>query len=303
MAGEYRGSENTHWYASAETVAMGVATYVGEPIEFVPGAKGQPIKATLREARKYHLKQGATAVMGMLNKPQLYDWGSKMTADGAVTPVELEGYQGIPASDFLGGLIDRDRYRDLCLRARDMIGKKAAAGGTELHKYVELGVQGVPQEGVGAQVWAVVENALHENWPGIIWKAELPAVHPLGFGCRTDLLGFEETNPTEPIVCVDVKTREFNHDDVVKAGEASRRNQVSLGRLTPRDTEPMQVAANLKAHNNDIKFFDGCGGNLYLSRNTADCVFVVKYTAKKLDEAWLCFTSLNTVYKTLKGLP
>jgi hypothetical protein len=234
----------------------------------------------------------------MLNKPQLYDWGSKMTALGAVTA----GEDGTcPAYAYLDGKIDKDAYLQACLEARNVIGKDAAAGGTTLHKFVELGVQGVEQDEEGERVWRCVQAELELNWPGLLWKAELPAVHPLGFGCRTDLLGFDPLTGF-PVVCVDLKTREFDHENVRYAKQGVARRQKDLGRLTPRETEPMQVAANLKAHNNDIEFFDGCGGNLYLSRNTADCVFAVKYTAEQMGKAWVCFQALNVVFKALKGL-
>lgn len=298
MAREYRGSENTHWYASQKTVKLGIASYVGQPIEKVPGAKaGTWVNPTSVHARKYGLVQGCTSVLGEWNKPFLYDWGAKMAALGVAE--RLDGKTSL-AEQYLAGTITKEDFCDAALEARNIIGRRAAAGGTELHKYVELGVQGVPQDARGTAVWEGVRLKLAEHYPGVEWKAEIPAVHEeLRFGCRGDLLGFREGRVA---AYVDLKTREFGETDVVRAANAQTQGFKDMGRLTPRDTEPLQVAANLRANDPAFEFYDGCGGNLYLSRSTPGALFLATYSKKTLDESWIIFVCLNTIYKIKRGL-
>jgi hypothetical protein len=77
--------ENAHWYRRD-----------GEPLHFVPSAKGSSQAATtrpttLRDARKLGLLPSVTNVLGVINKPELVEWKMTQAVLAALTLPRREG--------------------------------------------------------------------------------------------------------------------------------------------------------------------------------------------------------------------
>jgi hypothetical protein len=297
---EYRGTEGTHWYASPRTVEMGIAPYAGAPVEEVTGKNGKPVKANVTHAREYGLAPGATAILNLLNKPQLIDWAAKKAALGVVYR------NGTPslAERFIAGEMNEEAYLKAALEAKDAIVDVARDAGSVIHKYIEHGFEGRALEGDALVYYATTLGILTAAYgDNVAWVCEKPGWHPDGFGFRTDLLGYY---PDGSVVVVDFKTRDFDPEDVDKANKGLAKGNKTFGRLTPRDSEPMQVAANLVGHaHNQLSAFSAdktFGGNLYISRQHPNVAWLYQYTHEQLADAWTCFRALHTIYKVQKQI-
>lgn len=304
MANDFRGAESGHWYASPRTVEMGVARYPGEPVTEVPGAGGKYVRPGPNHALKFGLAKGTTSVLKRLAKPTLTSWMARTAAKAAVTKV-FDADMGVnvsPAERFLSGSIDERKYTEECLLLQEQIAKGAADAGSVIHAHIERGFLGQPfvDDGVPGEVYfQTTLIALHAAFGASAgtWTPEKPFYHPLGFGGRTDIL----RNGGENLVVVDFKTRDFDAADVEYAHKAKAKGQKTLGKLTPYETEPMQIAANLHGHGGETKA-SVRGANLYLSRTDPSLVFVYEYSAEELEKAWACFTALLTLDQIQSGI-
>ena len=297
--GNYRGGEgSTHWYASPKTVEMGGAEYAGQPIEKVPGAKaGTWVNATTPHAIRWHLAPGVTGVLGYYAKNALIDWAAKAAAVGAVVgPAgEVDSSGSLAAQLFRGELQLKD-FQEKCLDAKDAVVKKSTDRGTLIHKALEQAYLGEAYDPVFAPWVTTVQERLRSHYPGVIeWVPERPFWHKSGFGGRTDLVGHGAKGE---IVIVDFKTRDFQPKDIDEAVRKRASGFKGEGRLTPRETEPMQLVANLIGHGGVV---DGEVSNLYVDRTLPIC-HLRPYSAEEQAKALTCFNALLTIFKTQRGI-
>jgi hypothetical protein len=274
--------DSIHWYATRKTVEMGVARKIADSVSEIGGRT----KLDVRDAAKYALVPGATGVLNTLNKPTLVAWGAKTTAEAAY---DLLSSGTAPLA--------KEAFVEECLKRKDEVGKAAATEGTRLHAFSEDGFNGRPLSEEGQLVYSACRREVDDAYPGAQWVPELSAVHPIGFGCRGDLFGYHDGIPQ---IYVDIKTRDFGPEDVDKARRAKAKGYKGLGRLTPRETEVMQAAANITAIGG--VFRDHCCANLYLSRTHPGLTYLHSYTIEQIENGWTCFQALCRVWYILKGL-
>jgi hypothetical protein len=305
MSSDFRGAESGHWYASNRTVELGLAAYPGAPVGQVPAADGKGVvNATSQNANKWGLAKGVTSVLKRLAKPVLGEWGERMAARAAVA--KIDGKLTL-AERFLKNELDEPAYLEECLKLKAVIGSTAADIGSLIHADIERGFLGQSfkeTEVDGEAYFQTVLSLLTQTFgPDVKWVPEKPFYHPLGFGGRTDVLGYRK----DALIVVDFKTREFDQEHVDYAIKAKAKGQKTLGKLTPYETEPMQIAANLQGHGGahgrkDGKAFKLIGGNLYVSRLDPEPTFMYEYKSDELEKAWQCFTALLTVDQLQSGV-
>lgn len=288
-----RGAESIHWYASPKTVELGIAEYPGQPVDKVPGAKpGTFVDATSTHAVKYSLAAGTTSVLGVLAKPFLMDWGAKAAAEAGV-----DGGAESPAAKYLAGLMSLEEYKNACLEGKNAVVRKSTDRGTLIHKALEQGYLGQPRDDIEFEPWFhEVHRVLANNYPGVIeWVPERPFWHKWGFGGRTDLIGYGAKGE---MVVVDFKTRDFQPEDITKAVSMRAKGFKTEGRLTPRETECMQLVANLIGHGGQVP---GEVANLYIDRS-APIVHLRPYTAEEQSKALAIFEALLSIFKIQRGI-
>jgi hypothetical protein len=316
-------ADGIHWYASDKTRALGIDKDAGESVWEVPDAKGNMTQNfDIRHAKKYALCPGVTGVNGMLAKPGLVIWGENNTALGGVYGEDGETVDPTNslAARLFRGEIDEKAYTYQCRSRKGEIGAKAADRGSEIHDvleqyikhgsdknhpYVKLLVQEL------SKIRRAAKAAGYKFPARTSFIAEGSFFHPRGFGGRTDLvIPCKSEDPSKPdllYVC-DYKTRDFTEDDVKTAVEKNkewaRRGKPGrpwFGRkLEPRDTEPLQIAANIAGQAGIEGTAHHLGCNIYLSRTQEKRAFTVGYTTDQLATAWETFTCLLTVWQNFK---
>lgn len=306
MSSDFRGAESGHWYASPRTVELGLAEYPGAPVDTVPSADGKgTVSATSQNANKWGLAKGVTSVLKRLSKPVLGEWGEKMAARAAVAVIPDR--KETLAERFIKGTLSEEEYLSECLQLKAVIGATAADIGSLIHADIERGFLGQDLKETEIDGKAYFNTALAAltlaYGTDVEWVPEKPFYHPLGFGGRTDILGYRE----DALIIVDFKTRDLEQEHVDYATRAKAKGQKTLGKLTPYETEPMQIAANLQGHGGSHGRKGGktlrlIGGNLYLSRQDPKVSFMNEYRADELEKAWQCFTALLTVDQVLSGV-
>lgn len=304
MASNDRGAEGGHYYASQKAVDAGIAERVGEPVLKVPGKKGQPVNIRAEHVIQYGLGPGATTVCGMLAKPFLIDWAARITADAAV--LDEDGNvdpEFSPAARLLSGNITLKEYKAVVDEVRRAASSKPADEGKVIHGWLERGFLGEELTSTALACFTQVKATLDSHYCGFAWKPELPFFHRWGFGGRTDALGLVPDGTDGYVCVVDFKTRDFTAEDLAKAEDGKARGLKDLGRLTPRDSEPMQIAANLIGHGHEDYIASGFyGGNLYIARKDPTLQFFKSYSSPELTQALAVFRALLTVWQVQRGI-
>lgn len=302
---------NTHWYASPRTVELyGDKVQLGESIDLIQDRKtGQwrEIK-NWDDVRWVGAAPGCTSVCGTLAKTGLSIWAENLICDGSY---EL--------AKELGGVGDYDQqgWKVYLKQKKDEVGKQAAAAGSVIHDRIEsaiktdrLFIDDDPYVRSAARVVdQIITNQRGEGFRLVEMAAERSFCieDVITFGGRTDLL-LVFTNEEANEVCymvLDWKTRNFTFADAQKATDGYRKGNKTFGKLSPRETEPMQIAANLVGHiggtegmTNGGKTIRIGGGNLYLSRNAGqeEAAFYYPYSNEELALGWDSFRACQTLY-------
>ena len=267
MAGQH--GEAGHWY-SRET---------GEQVPTVPAKKGGMKKTTVREAREMDLVKGCTTIADERRNPFLEKWKME-TAAKAMAVILSEKYGVAFTPEELKGLV-----KQAVEEGPAKVASETADRGRAIHAAVDRYFSGdqVSPEFAG---WVETVKGVLEALAGTddfsIWQAEVDSVHPAGYGCRGDLACFSRA------MYVDIKTRDFTADDVANAMAKKAKGTKDLGRLTPRQGEPLQIAANMMAMFGHIDATT-YGADLYLDRTDPEIFFLHPYTVEELEAAWKQF--------------
>lgn len=258
-------SESGHWYDRD-----------GNPMYDVPAKSGQPRAATLRDARTMFLVPGVSTIIRCAAAPGLENWKVD---------------QGILAALTLPRL-DTEAEAEWLYRVKQDSqeqGRAAAARGTEIHAEIERYYAGLERgfevaAGVYARppvstVYEAVGLAFGVN---VDWRTELAFAHPLGFGGKADLLGFEYIDgPDEqpsPTVLIDFKTKDNWPDGKLPA---------------TYDEHFMQLAA----YRYGLGAFQAKCAIVFVSRAEPWQVSIATLDDAELDRGWRCFNALLDYWK------
>lgn len=300
------GIKNTHWYASERTASLCPGQKVGESVHQVldSSSRWRDVR-DIYDVKHYGLAPGCTSVCGMLSKPGLYIWGDNILSAESYEMAKRGEHQDLTPEEWKKKLLD----------SKQAIGRKAADEGSVIHGVIEDAIltkrlhlsedENVRQ--VAALVTQMAIDFSHQGFEMVEMIAEKSFVLDdiITFGGRTDLLiMFEEMKGNGSLyVVIDFKTRDFTFDDVRKANRSRDRQNRTFGKLTPRDTEPMQIAANLIGHIGDTGPLKPDskvrieGGNLYLSRTNPGASWYYPYTQEQLRNGWLSFQAAEMLYR------
>jgi len=298
------GISNTHWYAGERTASLCPGQRVGESVhQILENEQWRDVEG-YDDVIEYGLAPGCTSVCGMLSKPGLNIWMQNIMAEESYMMAQRGEHQNMDARAWRGAL----------LAAKDSIGKRAADEGSVIHGVIEDAIltnrlhlsddPNVVQ--VAGLVNQMIADYSHLGYKFVEMVAEKSFVFNdvITFGGRTDLLmEFVEAKTNKRmLVVVDFKTRDFGYRDVQNAIRGLQRGNKTFGRLTPRDTEPMQIAANLVGHGGgrargeeeDVRIE---GGNLYLSRTEPGASWYYPYSQEQLVNGWLSFQAAQMLYR------
>lgn len=305
-------SEGIHWYASSRTAEL-LPVLAGDAVVNVPKVGGGLTdRITKIHVAKYGLVAGCTAICGMINKPALVTWAENNCIEAAVA--HTPGKDRSLAQQYHANEIDLDAFKRGCKDIKEAVGKKAADGGNVIHAQLEgdikagaLFTSSNPYTKLAAYELKtkVIEPMEADGWKATDFIAEGSFVdEERWFAGRTDLLiRFERIVPDgtkeEHYHVCDFKTREFEAGDAIKAKTGLDRGNKTFGRLTPRDTEPMQIAANIQGQGGSVGF--DSGSNLYLSRTQSEVGFLLPYTNEQLETGWENFLACLTLFLNFKA--
>ena len=284
--------DNIHFYASPKTEeTLGIP--VGHSVTHVPkSGGGWTDRIGKVHIAKYGLAAGCTSVCGMLAKPGLTVWAEKLVATAGYTTS-----RALSLGDFVKE----------CIEAKNKVGADAAERGSIIHKELEdailsgwtTGAELPSVIAAEAAVVRIVSDHEHRGYTFVSLDPEPSFYHELGFGGRSDLvIHLTAPDASDYLYLIDFKTRDFDADDVTEALRCQAKGNKTFGRLTPRETEPMQIAANIEGQGGDVSC-DG-GGNLYLSRSCPGQSFLVEYSPAQLEDAWQAFNACLCLFHHFK---
>lgn len=300
-----------HWYATDETEDL-LGVKKGESVDLVPKASGgMTDRIQHHHVKKYALAAGCTSIIGMMDKPGLRIWGEKTVA--------LEAYRIASA----GKVEDEELFVKACLDGKNEIGTSAADKGSEIHDRIEKAIKAgelnsSPDPFVKVAAYEldkIIEGWATEGWYPVSIESEKSFVVndewlPCAFGGRTDvLIEFAKDWPTAEtaLFVADFKTRDFEVANVIKARKMLEDGCKTFDKLSPRDSEPLQIAANLAGHADQgipkSRLFDTArsgvvlgGANIYISRLQSEAGFTYEWTPVQLERAWGAFTACLTLF-------
>ena len=196
-----------HWYTQA-----------GEPAYEVKGKSGQMRPTTLADARKHKLVPSVTSIISCQHRPGLESWKIDQAIMAALTlprhPDEAE------AAWLLRVKSD----------ARETA-RKAAERGTQIHAWVQQGLEGRLTDKEGVRYYDAARNALEAELGAVAWVCEAAFAHPLGFGGKCDLYALA------PDTLLDIKTTEKDLSKVALYREHHQQLAAyRLGLHMPEDT-------------------------------------------------------------------
>jgi len=173
-------NESGHWY-----------TTTGEPMHFVPKAKGDGTRrTTITDARKLGLLPSVTSVLGILRKPALERWLIQQAVQAVVT-----------APDMPGESLDAKLERVLEVeRQQDQESKNAMDLGTRIHEALEQRLSSKPFDAVLADTIAPVVAEVARL--GNVVATEKIVVGD-GYAGKTDLV---LSHPSGDLIVIDFKT-------------------------------------------------------------------------------------------------
>ena len=249
-------SEGGHWYDRD-----------GNQIAEVTGAKGQPLKPTLRHARVHGWAPGVTTIIGQARAHQLERWKTRQAVISALTLP-----RGANESDdaFLSRVEADGREQ----------AKAAAERGTEIHAAIQRYGERHREPGFPfSAYWSPWIDAIRSELeryncdPDEPWHSEIGCAHSAGYGTKADL------------VCdgwlVDFKTK-----DVID------------GRTKTYDEHDMQLAATAHAvrMSTDHKV-ERCA-IVFLTREAPVEARLVEVDTPALERGWLSFNALLSYWKS-----
>jgi hypothetical protein len=245
-------SSSGHWYDRH-----------GDRIETVFGAKGQPVKPTVVQARKLDLAPGVTTILKSANREALNTYREHQILAAAKTHPQRPNE---PDSDWFARVLDASREH----------AATAADLGTEIHARIERGL-GDPT--CDDPVVLAVAKALDGIVPGgrFGWQSEAKAVSPYGYATRADLW-----HP-EARVLVDIKTKTGPLADQSIWPDHPAQLAATVHALLPDQLtsgEPMPRCAILFARRDAVE------------------ARLVEVAQKDLETGWTCFAHLLAYWQT-----
>lgn len=237
--------EGGHWYDAD-----------GRQVVEVTGAKGQPVKPTLRHARKLDLVPGVTTVIGQVKSYQLERWKIRQAVLAALTLPRVDGETD---AAYLNRIDDDGREQ----------AKAAAERGTAIHAAIQgyadtntVGVEWLPWiEGVTAELHAA---GIATSEP---WRSEVACVSTHGYGTKADLV-------------VDGWLLDFKTKDAVD------------GKTKPYDEHAQQLAATRVALRESTDLVADRCGIVFLTRDEPVTVRLVEIDEAEICRGWDCFAAL-----------
>lgn len=174
-------AESGHWYDRD-----------GLPAYTIKGKNGKERNTTLRDARKEGYVPSVTTIIRESNKPGLENWKQDQVLMAALTLPRIEG----ETDQQLIARIKEDAKQQAI---------KAAERGTQVHKWVQQGFEGVDLEGEAYNYYLLVRNLLEVECGEQTWTVEQSFIDPLNrYGGKIDLHC--------PDFIFDIKTKEDIED-------------------------------------------------------------------------------------------
>jgi len=154
----------SHWYDKN-----------GDPMYTIRGANGKIRATTLRDARKLNLVPSVTTVMSVEDKPGLLIWKQNQILKACIEcPYDEETYE-------------EDFWKRKIITESELIGKKAADRGTEIHNALEhYYLTGEVNEKESKFIVPVIEF-MTDRFPNVDWIPEGSFTSPYGFGGKVDM--------------------------------------------------------------------------------------------------------------------
>jgi hypothetical protein len=244
-----------------------------------------------RHAKKNGWLGGITSVTKVLANPQLVRWQQE-TAVKALLAI-LEADKGLTFTDEEKSLYVRRSAEE----GPSLVASTTADEGKAIHAAVDRFYRGELVDPKYMPWVVTVEARIRElGLDPHRLKAEVDAIDPLlEYGCRGDLVSYA------PPVYIDIKTRDFTQEDVEEAVIRRGKNQKSLGKLTPYQTEPMQVIGNMDAHFG-LMHEDALGYCLYLSRTDPTISYLHLFTREELNVARRMLRACTILFNVPRGL-
>jgi len=276
-----QGGEAGHWYDPVDCRQVGK----------VQGAKGKWVTPDARHARRDRLLSGITTITKEWANGMLARWSQKTA---------LEALLKILQDEFS---LDLGEYEPSILIQRAieegprLVASETAEQGKAIHAAVDRYFRGDRVDG-DMVPWVQTAVAAVESLgiSPLMCRAEIDAIDPLGeYGCRGDIVC------KEPPVYIDIKTRDFTADDVAEAIEKRAKGAASLGKLTPYQTEPLQVVGNMDAHFGMMDE-DALGYCLYLSRTDPSIYYLHQFKRSELEQARLLLRACCVLFNAPRGL-
>ena len=245
-------SEGGHWYDRA-----------GNQIAEVTGAKGQPLKPTLRHAREHGWAPGVTTIIKAAGTPRGLERWKIRQAVLAALPLP----RGADETDdaFLARIEADGREQ----------AKAAAERGTEIHAAIQGWADGDGYVLECAPWVDAVRTVVGDCGvdPDALWHSEVGCAHSAGYGTKADLVvdGW----------LIDFKTKDSVDD-----------------RTKTYDEHAMQLAATAHAlrMSTDLKV-ERCG-ILFITREAPVVARLVEVTTPEIERGWRCFGALLAFCKS-----
>jgi hypothetical protein len=239
-------TEAGHWY-----------TEDGTPAYTRINAKGEEVKNTLREARKFNLLPSVSGIMDCEDKPALTNWKIDQHLLKAHKHPAQEG------EDF-------DAYKLRLKRAAREEMDKAPDLGSLIHGCIERHLK---KEYDYDHTYARHVNgalAALGGWCGMVdLGVEKSFAHPLGFGGRVDI--------HKPMFVVDFKTKDFDADLLPKAWD--------------------NHALQLSAYREGLKMPRARCAIIYVSTKVPGLTHTVEIAPDDLERGWEMFRALLTYWQ------
>jgi len=250
-----------HWY-----------TREGKAMHTMPLAKGDGERnTTLRDAKKLGLFPSVTTLLGLFAKPGLDRWKQNQLI--------LIAFSNPPKA---GETIEQ--YTDRCLLLHEKPVEEAADFGTKIHDAIECYWKG---EHIPDELLEYIQPALdwkQENHLTFIEFEKMLVNTNHGFAGTVDIVGKGSDNQ---MFIVDWKTRK------TKEGQ----------KVTAYDFQIHQIAAYAATYWGEENVLNHRvhGANAFISSTEKGRFEVIRYSPEDLAKAWVDFTALCQLWRSLKN--
>jgi hypothetical protein len=240
-----RAAQSGHWYDKD-----------GKPAYTIIGKNGKERHTTLRDARKLGLVPSVTQIIKESNKPGLISWKEQQVLLAALT------------MPLIAGETEKEYVARIKADAR-VQASNAAERGTQIHAWIQQGVEGQTLSGEGHLFYVSAWNEIRTHCGKQSWTCEQPFRYER-FGGKIDL------NCADYLI--DIKTKEHIEDVEIY------------------DEHAMQIAAYQRGINHK-----GKGGTLFVSTidKTAKILWI---DPDKLERGLKMFNALTDYYYARTGL-